>query len=81
MAANDTNRCSGCGKPLDQGPDGKPATGQKVVRIAVGKRKSGEFVETKEWGELHEACFNRAIDSPDAVLDEVRRQARAASAA
>lgn len=73
MAANDSIRCSGCGKPLDL-TEGK--TAQKVVRITNGKLKNGVYVEGKEWGVLHEACFNRSIDSPDAVLDEVRRQAR-----
>jgi hypothetical protein len=72
MAVNTIIRCSGCGKPLDL--EGK--TAQKVVRIMNGKLKNGLYVEGKEWGVLHEACFNRSIDSPDAVLDEVRRQAR-----
>lgn len=72
MAANDTHpRCSGCGKPLDEGK-----TSSRVMRIAQGKMKNGVYVEGKEWGVLHEACFHRSIDSPDAVLDEVRRQAR-----
>jgi hypothetical protein len=75
--AVDTNRCSGCGKPLEQGLDGKPAKpSDDYVRIAQGRVKNGRFSEGKPWGVLHGTCFNRSIDSPDAVLEEVRRQAR-----
>lgn len=59
-------RCSGCGETLKAGDD--------VVRIAVGTIKKNEFKEKSQWGILHQSpCFNRAIDSPDAVMDEVRR--------
>lgn len=51
-----------------------------MIRIASGKFKK-EFTEQKEWGYLHETCFNRSIDSPDAAMDEVRRQAKQAKSA
>lgn len=76
MAVNNQPRCSGCGKLIELGPDGKAApASQKVLRIALGKVKNGAFVENKEWGILHEKCFNRSIDSPEAVLDLIRQQA------
>jgi hypothetical protein len=61
------DRCSGCGKTLEAGED--------LVRIVVGSRSSGgrSFKEKNEWGQLHRSCFNRSIDSPEAVRDEIRR--------
>ena len=61
-------RCSGCGKPIVDGED--------TQRIAAGKMREGAFDEKKEWGILHRSCFNRSIDSPTAVLDELKKQAR-----
>jgi hypothetical protein len=59
-------RCSGCGEVLK--------AGDEVVRIEVGTLKKRSFKAKKVWGLLHKSpCFNRAIDSPDAVMDEVRR--------
>lgn len=72
-----TTRCAGCGKPIDVTPEGKAlASGSKVIRITSGRFKKDEYTEQKEWGLLHEHCFNRSIDSPDAAMDEVRRQAK-----
>jgi len=62
-----TQRCGGCGKPILEG--------DAVARIALGKMVDGEFTEKKEYVLLHQSpCFNRAVDSPMAVLDEVKRQ-------
>ncbi len=73
--SDNPTRCAGCGKSIEVGPDGKVSTnGPKVMRIAVGRFKT-DFTEAKEWGYLHESCFNRSIDSPDAVMEEVRKQA------
>lgn len=73
--SDNTPRCAGCGKTIEVGPDGKATDkGPKVARIAFGRYKE-DFVEQKEWGYLHETCFNRSVDSPDAVMEEVRRQA------
>ena len=60
-------RCSGCGKPIEDGDDTK--------RIADGKMKEGEFAEKKEWAVMHRSCFNRSIDSPTAAFDELKKQA------
>ena len=61
-------RCNGCGEEFE--------AGDEVARIAVGViQKKGDFKEKKEWGILHVSpCFNTSIASPDAVMDEVRRQ-------
>jgi hypothetical protein len=60
-------RCNGCGAPLEPGDE--------VVRIAVGTIQKKGFKEKREWGTLHVSpCFNISIASPDAVMDEVRRQ-------
>jgi hypothetical protein len=67
-------RCGGCGKPILEG--------EPTARIALGKMQDGVFVEKKEYALLHlSPCFNRAIDSPAAVLDEVKRQSAAAQKA
>lgn len=65
----DETRCAGCGKIVENDND--------ATRIARGKMTRGEFREKKLWGVMHQSCFNRAIDSPEAVLEEIR----AASAA
>jgi DNA-directed RNA polymerase subunit N (RpoN/RPB10) len=60
-------RCIGCGKVI--------ADGEETVRIEIGTTTKGKFKPVKEWGLLHRSpCFNRSIDSPEAVLDEIRRQ-------
>lgn len=63
-------RCAGCGKIVENGDD--------TTRISQGKMSQGEFREKKLWGVMHRFCFNRAIDSPEAVLEEIRasREAR-----
>jgi hypothetical protein len=57
-------RCSGCGKII--------GIGDNVARVAMGTLAEGGFREVKEWGIMHRSCFNRAIGSPDAVLEEIR---------
>lgn len=57
-------RCAGCGKTIERGDD--------VTRVAEGALTTAGFREKKEWGVLHRSCFNRAIGSPDAVLEELR---------
>lgn len=66
-------RCNGCGKPL--------AEGDAVTRAAVGTiGKRASFKEKKEWGRFHQSCFNRSIDNPEATMNELKRQSRAAVA-
>jgi hypothetical protein len=61
-------RCIGCGKPVEDG--------EKAYRIAKGGIDRGEFDERSEYGNMHEECFHRAIESPKSVLEEVRRISR-----
>jgi len=63
--ADEELRCAGCGKPIERGAD--------VARVAEGTLSTNGFREKKEWGILHRSCFNRAIGSPDAVLEELRQ--------
>ena len=63
-------RCVGCGKTIAEGEDTK--------RVSDGKIRQGEFLERKEWGVLHRSCYNRRADAPQATMDELRRQAKAA---
>lgn len=64
-------RCAGCGKVI------QPA--DPTARVAMGVTSaSNVFQEKEEWGILHRSCFNRAIGSPEAILEEIRtlREAR-----
>jgi len=63
----DSVRCIGCGKPMEGG---------KTFRILVGVTESGGFEEEGEYGDVHEACFHRVVETPRSVLDEVRREAK-----
>lgn len=65
--AEELERCIGCGKPLEEG---------RAFRILKGDMEEGEFVEQEEFGVLHGSCFHEAVESPDAVLREVRNLAR-----
>ncbi len=67
MAGKKECRCAGCGRKFE--------AGEKVHRIATGTFTEDGFSEKKEWGLLHDDCFNRAVESPRAVLDEVKRLA------
>lgn len=60
-------RCSGCGKELKATDD--------IVRIAAGSlNKKGVFKEKAELYILHRSpCFNLTFNSPDTIMDEVRR--------
>lgn len=61
-------RCAGCGKPLE--------AGDEVAAIFVGKlTRNITLTNPKVWGRMHQACFDRAMPSPNSVLEEMRRQA------
>jgi hypothetical protein len=62
--ADEELRCSGCGKIIEKGDE--------CARVAMGSIAASGFREKKEWGILHRSCFNRAIGSPEAVLEELR---------
>lgn len=67
-AAKDQIRCIGCGKPVEPG--------QAACQILFGRMGEGEFEEERPYGILHRPCFNRTIESPDSVMDEIRRLSR-----
>ena len=62
-------RCAVCGKLIK--------SGEAVVEMKAGKLRKEEVVAHKEWGVAHKACFNRAMPSPKAALEEIRRLAKA----
>jgi hypothetical protein len=66
-ASNEPHRCARCGKEIE--PE------QKVARIAFGFSETKKrFSEKSEWGYLHvDGCFNRVIESPKSVLDELKK--------
>lgn len=63
-----TVRCAGCGKEINPG--------LKSVRIATGKIAEGEFAESREWGVMHEDCFDRSIESPASALAKIKKLAK-----
>jgi hypothetical protein len=64
---DDVCRCIGCGKAIEGGT---------TFRILAGVTRDGEFEEKSEYGDVHEDCFHRAVETPRSVLDTVRRRAR-----
>lgn len=64
----DIVRCVGCGKVIEEG--------SKTVRVASGKVDEGSFVESKEWGLLHEGCFEQSVESPAIALAKIRKLAK-----
>lgn len=69
----DSIRCVGCGKVIE--------TGSKSVRVANGKLEEGAFAETKEWGVMHEDCFDQSVESPASALAKIRKLAKATTVA
>jgi hypothetical protein len=67
VANEDASRCIGCGKPVEAGT---------TFRILVGVMRDGDFDEKSEYGDVHEDCFHRAVETPRSVLEAVRRKAR-----
>lgn len=65
-----TVRCAGCGQVLEDGA--------KTIRVSIGKNTGSNFTESREWGRLHEACFESSIESPDVALARVRKLAKRA---
>jgi len=65
------DRCVGCGKVLENG--------SKTRRTADGKRVEGKFQESKEWGEMHELCFDESVESPASSLARIRKLAKQAT--
>jgi hypothetical protein len=62
------NRCAGCGKIIEI--DAPTAT------VTMGRNTSDAAHPTKQWGEFHRNCFEKAIDSPSMAMAEIRRIAK-----
>lgn len=66
MSGKDTiERCVGCGKPLTRG--------QKIKIITDGVV---EMNGVQPFGKMHEACFTGSLDAPDAIMAQIRREAK-----
>lgn len=65
-------RCIGCGKLIE--------SGGKTYQIMTGKSEEAGFAPGKEFGLLHEACFQRTVETPKVTLDALRRMAKAGAA-
>ena len=61
-------RCAVCGKLIE--------SGEAVIEMKSGKLRKEEVVSQKDWGVTHKACFNRAMPSPKAALEEIKRLAK-----
>jgi len=69
MSLQNPVRCAVCGKLID--------SGEPVVQMSTGKLRKSQVVASKDWGVAHKACFNRAMPSPKAALEEIRKLAKA----
>lgn len=65
----DPIRCAVCGKLI--------ASGDPVMQMSTGKLQDAKVVAMKDWGMAHKSCFNRAMPSQQAALEEIRRLAKA----
>ena len=65
---SEITRCSGCGKEVQAGA-------KDIIRIAAGDlTQKGAFKEKEQLYVLHRSpCFNLTFNSPDTIMDEVRR--------
>ena len=53
-------RCAGCDQPIADKDE------QYFIQRGTAKRR-------KVWGTFHISCFNRAMDSPECAMEEIRR--------
>ena len=63
-------RCAICGKLIH--------SGETVAQVNIGKLQELRVVSAKGWGVVHRDCFNRAMPSPKAALEEIQRLAKSA---
>lgn len=61
-------QCGTCGKPVEDGED--------YVGHVAGRMVNGKPVDKATLGRLHRACHNKTFISPNAMSDELARQAR-----
>jgi hypothetical protein len=65
---SDILRCVGCGKPIE--------AGTQTYRITTGKTTEGQgFDEKKEFGRMHQPCFEQSVDSPQLAMARIKRMA------
>jgi hypothetical protein len=64
-------RCAGCGKVID--------LGDKITDVKTGSMTETGAVTAKLWGTFHNQCFERAIDSPEIALAEIKKIAKKAA--
>jgi DNA-directed RNA polymerase subunit N (RpoN/RPB10) len=60
-------RCAGCGKVIDPG--------EHTYQIRVGALRGSIFLPKSVFGQFHEKCFQRTVETPRTVLAELRAQA------
>ena len=65
-------RCAICGKLVKDG--------EQIMQVESGRLVDGQPETKKAWGLAHRSCFNRAMPSPKAALDEIRRLAKTQAA-
>lgn len=69
MAKKKERRCAGCGKTFE--------SGQKAYSVQAGVIGEDLTMSAEKlWGEMHKSCFEHSIESPQTVLQEVKRLAK-----
>jgi hypothetical protein len=65
-------RCIGCGMPV--------VSSQQAAQLLVGRMdEDNEFGTERVFGTLHRSCFDRTIESPKSVLEEIKRLSKRGS--
>lgn len=61
-------RCRKCGELIENEAD--------AANVSTGKYSTGAqpLTESTQWGVFHKSCFNKAIGTPESIMDELRRQ-------
>lgn len=61
-----STRCAKCGELIENEAD--------AANVSTGKYAGAQpLTEATQWGVFHKSCFNRAIGTPESVMDEMRR--------
>jgi len=63
-------RCGLCGKPM--------AVGDAIVQITRAVLKKAGAERKASWGDCHESCFNNAMPTPKAAMNELSRMSKQA---
>jgi hypothetical protein len=65
-------RCAICGKVVEYG--------EQVMQVNSGRLTEGARDIKKTWGITHRSCFNKALPSPKAAIDEIKKLVKQAAA-